>query len=138
MLPRMLARSMSTLSRVQSAKAPAAIGPYAQAIKVNGLVFTSGSLPVDPQSGDVVSGGIQSQTNQSLTNMAEVLKASGSSLKDVVKTTVFLQDMNEFAQMNEVYAKFFAEHQPARSCVQVARLPKDVAVEIECVAVTKN
>ncbi|KAI8072631.1 endoribonuclease L-PSP [Gongronella butleri] len=138
MFPRLFARSMSTLSRVQTAKAPAAIGPYAQAIKVNGMVYTSGSLPVNPASGDVVEGGIQAQTEQSLANMKEVLLASGSSLNDVVKTTVFLKDMNEFAQMNEIYAKYFAEHQPARSCVQVARLPKDVSVEVECVAVTKD
>ncbi|KAI8885582.1 endoribonuclease L-PSP [Backusella circina FSU 941] len=128
---------MSTLSRIQSKNAPAAIGPYAQAIKVNGMVYTSGSLPVLPESGDIVEGGIKEQTRQSLTNIAEILKAADSGMDKVVKTTVFLKDMNDFVAMNEVYATFFSDHQPARSAVQVARLPKDVAVEIECVAVTK-
>ncbi|KAI8087820.1 endoribonuclease L-PSP [Gilbertella persicaria] len=128
---------MSTLTRVHTNSAPAAIGPYAQAIKANGVVYTSGSLPVIPETGDIIQGGIKEQTHQSLTNMAEVLKASGSSLDKVVKTTVFLKDMNEFVAMNEVYAEFFKHHQPARSAVQVARLPKDVAVEIECVAITE-
>ncbi|ORE11463.1 endoribonuclease L-PSP, partial [Rhizopus microsporus var. microsporus] len=116
--------------------APAAIGPYAQAIKVNGMVYTSGSLPVVPETGDIVDG-IKEQTKQSLLNMSKVLEASGSSLDKVVKTTVFLKDMNEFAQMNEVYSTFFSKHQPARSAVEVARLPKDVSVEIECVAVAE-
>ncbi|KAI9302756.1 endoribonuclease L-PSP [Cunninghamella echinulata] len=133
---RLFSRSMSTLTRVQTTKAPAAIGPYAQAIKVNGMVYTSGSLPVVPETGNVVDGGITEQTHQSLTNMSEVLKEAGSNLNNVIKTTVFLKDMNDFTAMNEVYAKYFEKHQPARSCVQVARLPKDVAVEIECVAST--
>ncbi|KAI8391577.1 endoribonuclease L-PSP [Radiomyces spectabilis] len=131
-----LTRSMSTLSRVHTAKAPAAIGPYAQAIKTNGMVYTSGQIPVVPETGNVVEGGITEQTRQSLTNLSEVLKEAGSDLNKVVKTTVFLKDMNDFVAMNEVYASFFSEHQPARSAVQVARLPKDVAVEIECVALT--
>ncbi|CAO3657091.1 unnamed protein product [Mucor hiemalis] len=131
-----VSRAMSTLTRVHSPAAPAAIGPYAQAIKVNGMVYTSGSLPVVPETGNVIEGGITEQTHQSLSNIVEVLKASGSSLDKVVKTTVFLKDMNDFVAMNDVYAKFFDKHQPARSAVQVARLPKDVAVEIECVAVT--
>ncbi|CAO3629343.1 unnamed protein product [Cunninghamella blakesleeana] len=131
---RIFSRSMSTLTRVQTTKAPAAIGPYAQAIKVNGVVYTSGSLPVVPETGNVVDGGITEQTHQSLTNMSEVLKEAGSNLNNVVKTTVFLKDMNDFTAMNEVYAKYFDKHQPARSCVQVARLPKDVDVEIECIA----
>ncbi|KAI8095947.1 endoribonuclease L-PSP [Thamnidium elegans] len=131
-------RSLSTLTRVQTPKAPAAIGPYAQAIKVNGMVYTSGSLPVIPETGNVIEGGITEQTHQSLANIVEVLKASGSGLDKVVKTTVFLKDMNDFVAMNQVYAKFFDQHQPARSAVQVARLPKDVAVEIECIAVTNE
>ncbi|CEI98511.1 Putative Endoribonuclease L-PSP [Rhizopus microsporus] len=123
----MLKRAMSTLTQTKAA--PAAIGPYAQAIKVNGMVYTSGSLPVVPET---------EQTKQSLLNMSKVLEASGSSLDKVVKTTVFLKDMNEFAQMNEVYSTFFSKHQPARSAVEVARLPKDVSVEIECVAVAEQ
>ncbi|KAI9248602.1 endoribonuclease L-PSP [Sporodiniella umbellata] len=128
---------MSTLTRVETKLAPAAIGPYAQAIKVNGMVYTSGSLPVVPETGDITKG-IKEQTRQSLANLSEVLKASGSSLDNVVKTTVFLKDMNDFASMNEVYASFFTKHQPARSAVEVARLPKDVSVEIECVAVAEK
>ncbi|KAI7905841.1 endoribonuclease L-PSP [Cokeromyces recurvatus] len=131
-----ISRSLSTLTRVHTSNAPAAIGPYAQAIKANGLVFTSGSLPVVPETGDIIKGGIKEQTEQSLSNMAEVLKASDSGIDKVVKTTVFLKDMNDFAAMNDVYARFFDKHQPARSAVQVARLPKDAFVEIECIAVT--
>ncbi|KAI8098915.1 endoribonuclease L-PSP [Halteromyces radiatus] len=131
---RVFSRSMSTLTRVQTAKAPPAIGPYVQAIKVNGMVYTSGSLPAVPETGEIVQGGIVEQTHQCLTNMSEVLKEAGTGLNKVVKTTVFLKDMNDFVAMNEVYSKYFDQHQPARSCVQVARLPKDVAVEIECVA----
>ncbi|KAI7870980.1 endoribonuclease L-PSP [Spinellus fusiger] len=129
-------RTMSSLTRIQTSSAPAAIGPYAQAIKVNNMVYTSGQIPVDPKTGEVVQGGIAEQTHQSLTNVSEVLKAAGTSLDKVVKTTVFLKDMNDFAKMNEVYASFFTTHQPARSAVEVARLPKDVAVEIEAIALT--
>ncbi|KAG2222330.1 hypothetical protein INT45_001593 [Circinella minor] len=129
-------RTMSTLSRVETANAPAALGPYAQAIKVNGFVYTSGQIPIIPATGELVEGGIVEQTKQVLINISEVLKASNSNLNKVIKTTVFLRDMNDFATMNEVYSSFFSEHQPARSAVQVARLPKDVAVEIECVALT--
>ncbi|KAF7725341.1 hypothetical protein EC973_009681 [Apophysomyces ossiformis] len=127
---------MSFLARVQTAAAPAALGPYAQAIKANGMVFTSGQIPMVPETGNIIEGGITEQTRQSLTNVSAVLAASGSSLEKVIKTTVFLKDMNDFGAMNEVYATFFDKHQPARSCVQVARLPKDVAVEIEAVALT--
>ncbi|KAI8967619.1 endoribonuclease L-PSP [Mycotypha africana] len=134
----LLTRSMSTLTRVQTKAAPAAIGPYAQAIKVNDTVYTSGSLPVVPETGNVIDGGIKEQTQQSLDNLAAVLKESGSSVDKVVKTTVFLKDMNDFVAMNEIYAKFFGDHRPARSAVEVARLPKDVSVEIECVAVTNK
>ncbi|ORZ02922.1 endoribonuclease L-PSP [Syncephalastrum racemosum] len=130
-----LKRCMSTLQRVQTAKAPAAIGPYAQAIKTNGFVYTSGQLPAVPETGEIVPGGAKEQTQQVLTNLNSVLEASGSSLSKVIKTTVFLKDIkNDFVPMNEVYASFFKDHQPARSAVEVARLPKDVQVEIECVA----
>ncbi|KAG1357764.1 hypothetical protein G6F62_001318 [Rhizopus arrhizus] len=126
-------RAMSTLTRIKTKKAPAAIGPYAQAIKVNKMVYTSGSIPIVPETGEI-SQGIKEQTKQVLLNMSNVLEASGSSLDKVVKTTVFLKDMNDFNSMNEVYSSFFDKHQPARSAVEVARLPKDVSVEIECIA----
>ncbi|KAI8364753.1 endoribonuclease L-PSP [Radiomyces spectabilis] len=126
-----------SLTPVQTSNAPAAIGPYAQAIKVNGMVFTSGQIPIVPATGQIVEGGIVEQTRQSLTNISEVLKASGSSLEKVIKTTVFLKDMNDFVAVNEVYATFFSTHQPARSAVEVARLPKDVLVEVECIALTE-
>ncbi|KAI9488324.1 endoribonuclease L-PSP [Zychaea mexicana] len=134
--PSLLSRNMSTLTRVQTSSAPAAIGPYAQAIKVNGFVYTSGQIPIIPETGNLIEGGVVEQTNQVLTNLSEVLKAANSDLTKVIKTTVFLKDMNDFVAMNEVYGSFFSTHQPARSAVQVARLPKDVAVEIECVALT--
>ncbi|KAL1929679.1 hypothetical protein VTP01DRAFT_1817 [Rhizomucor pusillus] len=127
-----LLRNMSTITRPQTNKAPAALGPYSQATKVNGIVYTSGSLGLDPETGAMAQG-VQAETRQALTNMGEILKASGSSLDKVLKTTVFLRDMNDFNAVNEVYATFFKEL-PARSCIQVARLPKDAAVEIECVA----
>ncbi|KAI8979399.1 endoribonuclease L-PSP [Mycotypha africana] len=125
-----------SLARVHTDSAPAAVGPYAQAIKANGFVYTSGQVALNPATGKVVEGEIKEQTKQVFLNLTEVLKAAGSSLDKVVKTTVFLRDMNDFAAMNEVYATFFPTHQPARSAVQVARLPLDVAVEIECVALT--
>ena len=113
--------------------APGAIGPYSQAIKAGGLVFLSGQLPLDPVSGQFPAG-VREQTRQSLTNAAHILEAAGSGLDKVIKTTVFLADMNDFAAMNEVYATFFSGVFPARSAVQVARLPKDALVEIECIA----
>ncbi|MBO7668935.1 MAG: RidA family protein [Firmicutes bacterium] len=118
---------------VSTDKAPGAIGPYSQAIKAGGLVFLSGQLPLDPASGQFPAG-IAEQTRQSLTNAASILEAAGSGLDKVIKTTVFLADMNDFAAMNEVYATFFSGAYPARSAVQVARLPKDALVEIECIA----
>ncbi|SAL99261.1 hypothetical protein [Absidia glauca] len=161
---------MSTLTRVHTAKAPAAIGPYGKptnpASSALSLTTSIGLAPFCPfhsashqsewygvhfwfPSGhsrnrysltgrNIVDGGIVEQTHQSITNMSEVLKEAGSDLNNVVKTTVFLKDMNQFVAMNEVYSKYFDTHQPARSCVEVARLPKDVAVEIECVAVIKD
>ncbi|KAG2198783.1 endoribonuclease L-PSP [Mucor mucedo] len=125
-----------SLTVVHTATAPAAVGPYCQAVKANGFVYTSGQVAIDPATAKVIDGGVQDQTKQVLLNLTEVLKAAGSSLEKVVKTTVFLRDMNDFAAMNEIYASFFSTHQPARSAVQVARLPLDVAVEIECVALT--
>ncbi|HEY6803230.1 MAG TPA: RidA family protein [Pyrinomonadaceae bacterium] len=120
--------------QVQTESAPAAIGPYSQAVKANGLVFCSGQIPIDPQTGQFVSGGVAEQTEQVLKNLSAVLEAAGSSLDQVVKTTVFLADMKEFAAMNEVYGKFFTGVSPARATVAAAGLPKDALVEIEAVA----
>jgi 2-iminobutanoate/2-iminopropanoate deaminase len=114
--------------------APKAIGPYSQAIVSNGLAFLSGQIPLDPASGEIVRGDIAAQTERVLENLRAVLAACGSSFAEVVKTTVFLQDMNEFAGMNEVYARYFPQCPPARSTVQAARLPRDVRVEIDCIA----
>ena len=116
-------------------KAPAAIGPYSQAIEVNGFVFASGQIPIDPATGEMVQGDVQEQTRQALTNASEVMKAAGLDLSHVVKTTVFLADMNDFAAMNEVYATFFSAPFPARSAVAVKALPKGALVEVECIAV---
>lgn len=119
---------------VQTDRAPQAIGPYSQAIKANGFVFASGQIPLDPATGQLIEGDIRAQTERVLNNAQAVLEAAGSSLNQVVKTTVFLADMNDFAAMNEVYATFFSATRPARSTVQAARLPRDVKVEIEVVA----
>lgn len=119
---------------ISTEKAPAAIGPYAQAVEKGGLIFTSGQLPIDPATGTFPAG-IEAQTAQSLTNVGAILAAAGASMDDVLKTTVFLSDMNDFAAMNKVYATFFSEGCfPARSAVQAARLPKDALVEIEVIA----
>ena len=115
-------------------KAPAAIGPYSQAIEVNGMVFASGQIPLDPATGNVVEGGIKEQTRQALTNAQAIMEGAGLTLANVVKTTVFMADMNDFAAMNEVYATFFSEPYPARSAVAVKTLPKGVLVEVECIA----
>lgn len=115
-------------------KAPAAIGPYSQAIEVNGMVFASGQIPLDPATGNVVEGGIKEQTRQALTNAKAIMEAAGLSLANVVKTTVFMADMSDFAAMNEVYTTFFTEPYPARSAVAVKALPKGVLVEVECIA----
>ena len=120
---------------VNADKAPAAVGPYSHAIKWGNMLFTSGQIPLDPGSGQVVKGGIQAQTRQALENLKQVLAAGGAGFSDVVKTTCFLNDMNDFAQFNEVYAEVFKDNPPARSCVAVDRLPKDVLVEIEAIAV---
>ena len=116
-------------------KAPAAIGPYSQAIEVNGFVFASGQIPINPATGEMVQGDVKEQTRQALTNASEVMKAAGIDLSHVVKTTVFLSDMNDFAAMNEVYATFFSAPFPARSAVDVKTLPKGALVEVECIAV---
>ena len=118
---------------ISTEKAPAAIGPYSQAIEVNGLVFTSGVIPVVPETG-VIPEGIEAQADQAIKNLVELVKASGSTAEKVIKTTVFIKNMNDFAKVNEIYAKYFTENFPARSCVEVARLPKDVLIEIEAVA----
>ncbi|MDO4315206.1 MAG: RidA family protein [Oscillospiraceae bacterium] len=121
-------------SIVSTAKAPAAIGPYSQAVQAGGLVITSGQLPIDPATGAFPEG-IQAQTRQSLTNVKAILEEAGAGMDSVIKTTVFLKDMNDFGAMNEVYASFFTEGSfPARSAVEVARLPKDALVEIEVIA----
>jgi 2-iminobutanoate/2-iminopropanoate deaminase len=125
---------MSTLSFVQTADAPAAIGPYSQGVIVNGLFFSAGQIPLDPETGDMIDGDVRAQTERVLDNLRAVLAAAGSSLSRVVKTTVFLRDMDDFAAMNEVYARAFGDHRPARSAVQVARLPRDARVEIEVIA----
>jgi 2-iminobutanoate/2-iminopropanoate deaminase len=119
---------------IQTDRAPAAIGPYSQAVKTNGLIFASGQIPIDPKSGQFVEGGIKEQTKQVLKNLSAVLEAAGSSLNRVVKTTVFLADMQEFGAMNEVYGEFFKEEPPARATVEAARLPRDARVEIEAIA----
>ncbi|HKZ01927.1 MAG TPA: RidA family protein [Pyrinomonadaceae bacterium] len=120
--------------RIQTPNAPQAIGPYSQAIKAGGFIFASGQVAIDPKTGQFVEGGIAEQTEQVLKNVAAVLEAAGSGLDKVVKTTVFLANMEEFAAMNEAYGKFFADDPPARATVQAARLPRDARVEIEAIA----
>lgn len=119
---------------ISTENAPGAIGPYSQAIKAKGMIFCSGQIPIDPQTGEFVSHIVAEQTEQVLKNLSAVLAAAGASLDDVVKTTVFLADMNDFAEMNEVYGRFFSENKPARATVEAARLPRDAKVEIECIA----
>jgi 2-iminobutanoate/2-iminopropanoate deaminase len=119
---------------IQTEHAPQAIGPYSQAVRANGLIFASGQIPIDPQTGQFVAGGITEQTEQVLKNLEAVLEAAGSGLVNVVKTTVFLIDMQEFTAMNEVYGRFFKEQPPACATVEAARLPRDARVEIEAIA----
>ncbi len=123
------------MNAIHTDNAPAAIGPYSQAIEVNGFIYASGQLPVDPATGSFPEGGIKEQTRQSLTNVQSILKAAGTDLSHVVKTTVFLASMDDFAAMNEVYAELFRQPYPARSAVAVKQLPKGALVEIEVVAV---
>jgi len=120
---------------VSTPHAPAAIGPYSQAVVSNGFAFLSGQIPLDPTTGKIIEGDIAAQTERVLENLKAVLESAGWSLRNVVKTTVYLKDMSEFAGMNEVYARYFPEKPPARSTVEVARLPRDVRVEIDCIAV---
>ncbi len=124
-------------TEINTKNAPEALGPYSQAIRIGDLIFTSGQIPIDPITNTLVSGGIVEQATQSLRNLQAVLTEAGSSLSDAVKVTVFVKNMDDFAKLNEVYGSFFTEPYPARSCVEVARLPKDVLVEIEIVALAK-
>lgn len=119
---------------ISTPKAPAAIGPYSQAIAVGDMIFTSGMIPIIPETGELETGDIKAQARQAIKNLITLLEESGSNAASVVKTTVFIKNMEDFASINEVYAEFFTDNYPARSCVEVARLPKDVLVEIEAVA----
>jgi 2-iminobutanoate/2-iminopropanoate deaminase len=129
---------MPDLRTIATDAAPAAIGPYSQAVAHGGLLYTAGQIPLDPATGELITGDITAQTERVLANLAGVLEAGGSSPSQVVKTTVFLRDMGEFAAMNSVYERFFGDHKPARSTVQVARLPRDCSVEIECIAIAMD
>lgn len=125
------------MKTINTNKAPEALGPYSHAMVVNNLVFTSGQIPLDTE-GNIVSSDVKEQTKQVLENLSVVLEEAGSDLNSVVKATIFISDMNEFQQINEVYGSYFNEHQPARSCVEVSRLPKDVKVEVELVGKVKG
>lgn len=118
---------------ISTDKAPQAIGPYSQAVEVNGLVFTSGVIPIIPETGELETGSIEKQANQALSNLKNLIEAAGCDINNTVKTVVFIKNMDDFAKINEVYAKYFTENFPARSCVEVARLPKDVLIEIEAI-----
>ena len=119
---------------ISTDKAPAAIGPYSQAVLVNGMLFTSGVIPIDPETNTLVEGDVTVQARQAIGNLKNLIEASGSSMDKVVKTTVFIKDMNDFGKINDIYKDFFTSDFPARSCVEVARLPKDVLIEIEAIA----
>lgn len=119
---------------ISTPKAPAAIGPYSQAVLVNGMLFTSGVIPIDPETNTLVEGDVTVQARQAIGNLKNLIEASGSSMDKVVKTTVFIKDMNDFGKINDIYKDFFTSDFPARSCVEVARLPKDVLIEIETIA----
>lgn len=118
---------------ISTDKAPSAIGPYSQAIEINGIVYTSGVIPVDPATG-IIADGVEAQAEQAFKNLCNLVEASGSKVENIVKTTVFIKEMNDFGKINEIYKKYFKEPFPARSCVEVARLPKDVLLEVEAVA----
>ena len=120
---------------IHTENAPKAIGPYSQAVKAGNMLFVSGQVPFDPQTMEVIEGGAKEQAARSLESLKEILAEAGATFADVVKTTVFIKDMNDFADINEVYASYFGENKPARACVEVARLPRDVKVEIEVIAV---
>ncbi|MDN5292921.1 MAG: 2-iminobutanoate/2-iminopropanoate deaminase [Eubacteriales bacterium] len=123
---------------IETEKAPAAIGPYSQAVRVGSFIFTSGQIPLDPATGQVVEGDIKAQAERALENLKALLEAAGSGLAKVVKTTVFLQNMDDFAAFNEVYSRYFADHRPARSLVAAARLPRGVLVEVEAIALAQD
>ncbi len=123
---------------ISTDKAPQAIGPYSQAVCVGDMIYTSGMIPIIPETGELETGDIKAQAKQAIGNLIALLEAAGSSADKVVKTTVFIKDMNDFAAVNEVYSTFFTGDCPARSCVEVARLPKDVLIEIECTAIKNN
>ncbi|MEJ6122009.1 RidA family protein [Vibrio sp. 2-Bac 85] len=127
---------MTTKKIISTEQSPSAIGPYSQANQLGNMIFTSGQIPLDPKSMEIVEGGVAEQTEQVMKNLLAVLEAAGATAQTVVKTTCFIKDMNDFAAFNEVYGKYFAELAPARSCVEVARLPKDVLVEVEAIAYT--
>ncbi len=120
---------------ISTPKAPAAIGPYSQAVVVGDMIYTSGMIPIVPETGELLAGDIKAQAKQAIGNLIALLNEAGASAESVVKTTVFIKDMNDFAAVNEVYSTFFKENCPARSCVEVARLPKDVLIEIEAIAI---
>ena len=123
---------------ISTTDAPAAIGPYSQAIEINGFLFTSGVLPIVPSTGELVTGGIEAQAEQALGNLAALIHASGARIEDTIKTTVFIKNMDDFAAVNDIYAKYFTQDFPARACVEVARLPKDVLSEIEAIVEKKG
>lgn len=125
---------MTTKKIISTSQAPSAIGPYSQANQIGNLVFTSGQIPLDPKTMQVVAGGISEQTEQVMRNLVAVLEAAGASASTVIKTTCYIKDMNDFVAFNDVYGQYFSELAPARSCVEVARLPKDVLVEVEAIA----
>lgn len=118
---------------ISTDQAPAAIGPYSQAIEIGNFVFTSGMIPINPATGELVTGSVEAQAEQVFSNLQHLIEASGSSMDKVIKTVVFIQNMEDFGKINEIYAKYFPEPYPARSCVEVARLPKDVALEVEAI-----
>lgn len=120
------------MKQISTNNAPAAIGPYSQAIVTGGMLFCSGQIPINPATGEIPEG-VEAQAEQALTNVKNLIEAAGSSIDNVVKTTVFIKNMNDFAKINEIYAKYFSEPFPARSCVEVARLPKDVLLEVEAI-----
>ena len=122
---------------ISTTKAPAAIGPYSQAVLVNGMLFTSGVIPIDPETNTLVQGDVEVQARQAINNLKNLIEASGSAMDKVVKTTVFIKNMNDFGKINDIYKEFFTCDFPARSCVEVARLPKDVLIEIEAIAVVE-
>ena len=119
---------------ISTDKAPAAIGPYSQAVKVGNLIFTSGQIPIDPATNTLATGGIEVQARRVMENVKAILSARGAGMDNIVKTVVFIKDMNDFAKVNEIYAEYFTGNYPARSCVEVARLPKDVLIEMEAIA----